>query len=261
MSAKRVRLITLIGIIMMTLVIGISIILTYALGSLREDPLPDTQTTVSAGTETADATAGDGLERVEVTTDTVQDVIASLKRAETYSRYIKIENFFTRGSTVASAVYEIEVSVIGKASAVKISSANINKNIIITDASLYIWFDGDTTTYNGVPGNLEDNSRTADEYQMIMKYEDILEQEQSTIILAEYTKYEGQSCIYVEYIAGLLKYTTKCYISVENGLLVGAEQYDGTTLVYRMTTSGYSAERPAQTAFDLPGNRNALSVP
>ena len=51
---------------------------------------------------------------------------------------------------------------------------------------------------------------------------------------AGYAKYAGESCVWAEYTTPELGIRCREYISVNTGILMGTESWDGTKLVYRM---------------------------
>lgn len=254
MSSKRVRLITLTGIILIALVIGISALMNVLTKDTKEISLPEVSVSGSAA-PSPDNTVGDGLDRVSVTKDNVQAIIATIKRPAAYTRTVTVQ------AGGEDAIYQINVAVATGGTALRVSRAGIKENIIITENKLYIWYDGDKTPYERPVDSLEDEKKSSDEYQMMMSYEDVLNLDKNSITAADYVEYEGESCIYVQFISPLLQYDTECYISLDTGILIAAEQYDGNTLIYKMTTSGYDGAEPDMSAFSLPDGSNALSAP
>jgi hypothetical protein len=256
MSSKRVRLISLTGIILIALIIGASVLINYLSKDTREVPLPDTSTSDSPA-ETAGSTANNGLEHVAITKENVQNVIASLERPDFYTRSVDIEIFYEGDSTR----YTISASVINGSTALRKSGLGPDEHIVIAGGNLYIWYDGDKTPYERPMLSKEDEKKSSDEYQMMKSYEDVLKLAKSSITAVDYKEYNGENCIYVQYVTDLLSYTAKYYISVNNGLLVYAEIYDGNTLVYKMSSSDYNPEEPDLSVFILPDGRNPVSDP
>lgn len=72
------------------------------------------------------------------------------------------------------------------------------------------------------------------------------------ILDAAYTDYDGQTAVYVRYVSGNLGYETACYISDENGLLIGAETYDGEVLIYAMRSGPVDISTPDEDLFAPP---------
>lgn len=261
MSSKRVRLISLIGIILIALIIGASLLINYLSKDIREIPLPGASASGGVA-EPSGIPEDNGLEYVVITEDNVQNVIATLKRPDYYTRSVQIEIMYEGG---VSPPYEIRTSVGNGATALKISSPGIsvNKNIVIAGGKVYVWYDGDKTPYVRPAESPEDEKKSSDEYQMMMSYEDILKLDKSSITAAGYMEYgdNGEKCIYVQYVTKLLNYKVKCYISVESGLLIHAEMYDGDTLIYKMTTFDFSRAEPDPSVFELPDGTNPVSAP
>jgi hypothetical protein len=260
MSSKRMLGITVAGVILVAVMIIIGILLLNMPRDTREAPLPDTQSALSPDlTPTGAGTVNNGLERVEVTTDTVQDVIATLTRPESYSRTVKIEKFY--GENQKSASFNISTAVYKGVTALRMEEAGTDKTIIVGDDAIYIWYERDSEPYKGPLGSSGDGTRTSDEYQMIVTYEDILSLDQKNILDAYYGDYDGQYCIVVTYQSGLLGYITRCYVSVELGLLVGAEQYDGGKRIFRMTAGPCDLSEPDQSMYALPDGTNIVNGP
>jgi hypothetical protein len=256
MSTKRLRLLTLIGVILITAVIVAGVLLTYAGHDLRTVALPSPPDAAASPS----GTVSDGLVRLNVTTDNVQDVIRTLHRPDSYSRNIKIEKFYATGSEASkAAVYNVGVSMYGGALSMQQTGAGDEKHIIITGGWMYIWYKEDKTYYRTSAQQAVYGEDAADEFQMIITYEDVLKAAREDILETGDAEYNGENCIYVRYRDGQLDYTTVCYISTASGLLTGAEQYDeNMALVYRMTASDYIAGLPDLAAFDLPDGTNAV---
>ncbi len=254
MSSKRVRFITLIGVLFVVVAIGVSLLVAGISLDTRPFDLPDTQAGASDVSGQA-SSAEDGFVCVEVTTDTVQDVISTLQRPVSYSRRIEAVNYYSDGS----ASYTIDVSVLENAKSLKVTGAYETKNIIIADGMLYVWEDGDEDYYQAAMDTEEDETKLSDMYQMIMTYEDVLDIKPEYISFADYTDYYGEMCVIVRYTTQRLHYLTTCYISVNSGLLVGAKQYDGNTLVYTMTAADFSTEFPDAALFELPDGTNPVA--
>lgn len=258
MSSKKMLGITVAGVLLIAFIIITGVYLINAAKDTREMPLPDAHSTTSpALNPSGSGTVSNGLERVEVTADNVQAVIATLTRPESYSRDVTIEKFYNEGS--ASASFDLSTHVYKGVTAIQMEGTGADKNILVTADTLYIWYEKDSEPYKGPLGSSGDGTRTSDEYSMIMKYEDILNLKPESIQDAGYIEYNEQDCISVTYQSGELGYITKCYISVDLGLLVGAEQFDGTTRVFRMMTGACDVSEPDQSLYVLPDGTNVVS--
>jgi hypothetical protein len=242
------------GVLLIALIAGISAMFSLLSRNRREFALPDAQDASALRTEGAGNEAQSEIQRVRVTTDNVRDVIGSLLRPESYSRDIMIESFWEGGN----AVRNISVAVMGGVSSMRSMSGDGVKNIIVTSDKLYIWYNGDAAPYEGPRYSSGDARRTADEYQMLMTYEDISDLDDADVTDAGYVEYGGSRCIFVEFRAGAFGYITRCYISPELGLIMGAEEYDGDALIYKMTTGVCSIGEQDESAFILPDGSSAL---
>jgi hypothetical protein len=158
------------------------------------------------------------------------------------------ERFWQGGN----AVDNLSAVVSDGALALKSSSGGVTKNIIVTDKNVYVWYAGDRTPYVGTLESPEDARRAVDAYQMLPTYEDVLELDKKSITDAGYISYNGENCIFVEYVSGQLGYRAVCYISVELGLLTGVNEYDGETLIYKLTAGECDVAPPVGDAFVLP---------
>lgn len=192
----------------------------------------------SGGAEGSDGKA------VEVTTETVQAVISALSGAESYSRTVTAETFWSGGSSVR------EYQVWAHGGSVKIaesSEGRPTKYVLISEGELWIWYSDSSSVYHGAAGALD-----ADRYQSLLSYEDILELDASDILDAGYGSYSGEGCVFVRYIQGELGYENLCFVSVETGLPVSWEIWDGDTLIYSMRSSAVELSTPDDSVFDAP---------
>jgi len=244
MSTKRILGIAAFGVLFIAAVIGLTMLTSYFRLDDGAFALPETPENPPASAETHD-----GLRLVEVTTETVQDVIATLYRPESYSRDILVE--------IDGAQVDISVSVMhGIASMHSILPGGQARRVIVTADALYIWYDGDNIPYIGRPGP----GRGADEWQMIVTYEDVLKLAPRDILEAGTALHLGELCIYVVYRSPLLGYLRRYYISVTDGLVLGATVRDETgAIVYQMTAGPLGDANPE--AFILPDGTSVVAEP
>ena len=246
MSTKRILGITLFGVLFIAVVVGVLLLTLYLGRESDAVALPDVPAFVAAP---GDAEP-DALDRVEVTTETVQAVVATLSRPAEYRRDVRIESYWEGGD----AVYSVSVSVRGGLTSLRATPpAGAEKRIIIAPDKLYIWYIGDRAPF---VGNLEspgDGYRNADEWQMLVTYEDVLGLDANDIIEAGYSEYNGEECVYAVHRSPLLNYTRTFYVSLEAGLVAGAEEYDEAgKLVYSMVAAECALDDADAGAFILP---------
>lgn len=194
-------------------------------------------------TASASATAGDDSEHVvSVTPDTVQAVVGTLTRADSYSRTLTAEDIWKGGSSTRT----IQVWVHGGSARFTVSGSP-EKNILLSGGDVWIWYADASGVYHG-----KASDRDADEYQALLTYEDLLNIDRQQITDAGYAQYGGENCVYAVYTGGELGYRSQVWISVATGLLMGSETYDGDTLVYRVTSTAPDISTPDDSVFTHP---------
>jgi len=245
MSTKRMLGIAIFGVVFIAAVIGLMMLTSYFQLDDGAFELPETPTEDPP----ASAETHDGLSLVEVTPETVQEVIKTLYRPESYSRDIIVE--------IGGARVDVSVSVIYGVTALRNSMpGGMVRRVIVTADTLYIWYEGDDMPRISRPGV----GRGADEWQMIVTYEDVLELAPGDIIEAGFTRHLGELCIYAVYRSPLLGYFRRYYISVIDGLVIGATEHDETgALVYQMTAGPTGGADP--TKFILPDGASVIPQP
>ncbi len=193
-------------------------------------------------------TTGPGIEgevTADVTPETVQAAIGTLRRAESWSGTVIIEDYWQGGG----ATTQLEVAVSGSSALIRIPDEG--KNILVTGARLYIW-------YNNVPGMYEGevgNDFEADRWMRSITYEDLLALPVEDISAAGYDEYDGRPCIWAEHYSESFGYRNVLYISVNTGLLTGAVTYDGDMLIYRMSAAAIDTSEPSASLFVPPESK------
>lgn len=238
MSTRRLLAITVFAALIIIVLVGVMLLTSYRTRDNDVLQLPDTS--ASTSTESPGAAEQDVIDRVEATRDTIQAIISTLSRPDQYSRDVMIENFWKDGHTE----YSISVAVADGVTSIRaLSPVGVEKRIIVASDTLYIWYKGDTAPYIGDIGSLGDDRRTSDEWQMLITYEDVIKFDKNDITDAGCEEYDGKQCVYAVCRSPFLGYTRKYFISLDLGLLVGAQEYDETgALVYSMTAGEYTSE-------------------
>jgi len=247
MSTKRILVIFIIGLLSIIAAISVMLLTSYLNTESDMVQLPNTP----AASERPGGTAADELDRVEVNRDTIQAVVSStLTRPGTYSRDVIIESFWEGGQ----AVFEISVSVADNLTSLRVQPpTGDEKRIVVTPDTLYIWYKDDMHPFVGGIGSGGDESRVADEWQMLVTYEDILILDKSDIIEAGYVEYEDVFCIYAVYRSPLLGNVRTYYISLDLGLVIAAEEVDKDgALIYSMKAGECAVGETDPSAFTLP---------
>jgi len=235
-------------------VLAVAILASFAVRIFASDtpPLvlpPETVPSSSPGPEDGDPFAGNVL-RVDVTVDSVQSVIATLARPVSYSREVTLETFWADAGEEdgrACAVTQSQVWAEGAYTRIDMTlSTGRTCHRLVAGDTLYLWYDNESE-YASLPAD----GRSADVEQHIPTYEDVLGLSPEEITDAGYEQVGEVSCIFVEVDSNAMGYRERFWVSVDNGLLVAAETWNGDSLIYRM--SGLHVTIPGEGgAFLLP---------
>ena len=236
---RRTRVAVLIALIVVLAVFGsfaYSIYSAQTSGITLPSLQPDSST---------DSPAGQHAQRVEVTTGTVQAVIASLDRADSYYRPLTVQTFWDGGSSVTS----VQTWVDGGCTYSRVVQPSGSVRYSLSDGTaLYYWYSG-SSAYMTAPAN----SLNADLAQRIPTYEDVLDLPPDLIRSAGYSAYGDHPCVYAETEADELGYLERYWVSVESGLLVAFEaEKDGQIVLSVNATYPITAPCPSNVRFALP---------
>lgn len=202
--------------------------------------LPDP---ASVPDQSGDSTGfGDRLTVVEVTPETVQAAVETLKRPERYRRSVTVEHLWSGGSVS----YEVTVAAVGPWTRTDRTMPDGRVRHTITGAeTVSIWYNSEHQVYTAPVGTI-----IADHEQPIPTYEEILTLETERITAADYREASGIPCIYVEAEEG--DYVLRYWVSVETGLLAAAEKLLEGEAVYRMASLTVDQVEPSAADFTLP---------
>ncbi len=193
-------------------------------------------------------TLNDGKTRLDVTPDTVQTVLKTLVRAESFSRTYTIKSFWTGGESDST----LKMWQKAKNIRMNISQNNTVKNILVRGNKLYVWYDGTSGVYTS---NLSDSKvdSEVDKFSRLITYEDIYAIPVEDITNADYREEpeSGQPCIFAEYKSADGNYVNQIYVSIDTGLLVSTYIHEGDTPVYSME-SEISSATPSDDVFTAP---------
>jgi len=164
---------------------------------------------------------------VEVTPQTVQSLIASLERYESYRRTVAVE-YLEQGRSLGTVTAQVWADGGWVRTSCALSSGTV-EHTIVGEGRLWLWYDEGQAVYSGPAGR-----ETADLTQRLPTYEDVLELDKSGITAAGYEERDGQPCVYVE-AKTAMDYTERYWVSVNSGLLVAAETEKGGEVVYAMS--------------------------
>ena len=220
-------------LLLILLALAALVVLIFALGPGSRPETPPvvlaTPSVSDGGTDTAPA-ADMGSRILTIDTGSVQNVIATLARASSYSRTLTAVTLWNGGS----ATTEIAAWVRGDNTrmAIRRTGSETVKNVLLRGEEKWIWYSDRSEIWAG-PAAAND----ADAYQTLLTWEDILALDPAAILDAGYTEYGGELCVYARWADGALGYESLCYVSIATGLLMGVETYDGDALVYTMSST------------------------
>ncbi len=124
------------------------------------------------------------------------------------------------------------------------------KNYLMEDGTVTMWYGNDTKNRFTYSGN---DPHLADGLQRIPTYEDILSLDPASILEAGCTRTEdGKWRILVAAENADFGYLDIYFISLDTGLLEAAEQWDGGTLIYSMSSGEAELSAPSDQLFLLP---------
>ena len=179
---------------------------------------------------------------VEVTPDTVQKVIASLSRPESYYRQLTVGLYWNGGSGGS----QVEIWADGGYVRTAISAGDITQYRLVGDGKLRLWYAGDKTWKE-----TSTQAETADLAQRIPTYEEVLALDPEKITSAAYEQKNDKSCIFVEIDNGQ-DGVDRYWIDTESGLLCAAESSSEDRITYEMTEIQLTTPLAAGVTFTLP---------
>ncbi len=229
-------------VILIAIVIAVAVFSSFGL-PLFAGPTPTITlpTPVPAGTQGPGDVEQMGGARVEVTPDTVQNVIAVMDRLESYSRAVT-----TTLEGVSATAY---VWVDGDWTRADMDlPSGLTVHTIVGEGRLWRWYNAEETVLSWAA----DSSSVDVEGQRIPTYEDVLELDVDSITAAGYEEKNGEACVYVEVLVPELDQVERYWVSERTGLLAAAETVASGELVYSMTAAAPEVPASAAASFALP---------
>ena len=207
--------------------------ITLGDASSEEDP--------ASGSSTPEA--ADQYWQVDVTPETVQSIVATLVRPDSYYRELTVETFWTGGSSSVQYWQDRAWSHTRQ----DLASGAVRHDLSGPE-SAYYWYES-SSAWNALPAD----ERSHDLAQHIPTYETVLDADPEQITGTGYDDSRGGiPCIYVEVSAPGGERVDRYWISVESGLLISSETLEGEELLYRMTAYSPIQSCPSGTTFQLP---------
>lgn len=202
------------------------------------------EVTLADPNQTTPGKSENSLLPVEVTPHTVQSVIATLSRPESYSRSLTVTLYWgERGS----GSQRVEIWAAGGFVKTTVTSGSGIQHRLVGDGKLRLWYDGDRT-WKEVPAG----ENTADLAQHIPTYEDVLSVDKARITDASYVVKNMKNCIYIEVAQPDTNTADRYWIETATGLLTACETKEGDKTVYAMEETAFRSPLEDFAAFTLP---------
>ena len=208
----------------------------------------DTSNTDGSSTQGQD----DQFWQVDVTPETVQSIVASLSRPESYYRELTVETYWNGGSHSTSVQFWQDH---GWSHTRQVLPSGAVRHDITGDETTYYWYEG-SESYRSFPAD----QYSADLTQHIPTYEDVLDLDTDTIVQAGYERRDVWPCVYLQ-VQVSDTVVERYWISTDTGLLVSAEREQNGQLVYRMTAyTQVQTPCPTTASFALPDGTELHTV-
>ncbi|MGE4277020.1 MAG: hypothetical protein AB7E30_07580 [Lawsonibacter sp.] len=215
--------------------------------------LPDVSSEGDDSSSSGSQSDSSVYQKVEITTQTVQSVIATLKRSDSYYRELTVETLWTGGSSTSSVQVWMDG---GWSHSRRVLPSGVIRHDLVGDGILYYWYES-AQLYKTTPAD----ELSSDLSQRIPTYETVLSLDPNSITAAGYELRGEIPCIYVEVVQTRPDCLERYWISVDSGLLVSAELEQEGQLVYQMTAySPVTVPCPSSASFSLPDGTSLHTV-
>ena len=173
--------------------------------------------------------------------DTVQYMLNTIQKPESYSMEYTVESFWDGGS----GVFDVKVYVRNGVFRVSQDAGTYRRECIFTPEEYYIWYHARRDA--GVSSDAMDSA-----VQMSGSYDALMELDSELIHQTAYEEFGEAYCVFVSAETGEYGYRSEYYISLDTGLLLKQEIYDGERIIYRMTAESAELSAPNDEYFVLP---------
>ena len=217
---------------------------SVSLAQLNED--------TSDGSDSSVQGQDDQFWQVDVTPETVQSIVASLSRPESYYRELTVETLWSDGSHSTSVQFWQDG---GWSHTRQILPSGAVRHDLTGEDTTYYWYEG-SERYRSCPAD----EYSADLTQHIPTYEDVLDLDKDTITQTGYERRDVWPCVYLQ-VQVSDTVVERYWISTDTGLLVSAEREQNGQLVYRMTAyTQVQTPCPTTASFALPDGTELHTV-
>lgn len=188
------------------------------------------------------------LNAVSITPETVRSAIGMLSRPTAYSRSQVVETFWSGGSGQSAT----QIYVSGARTRLDTALPDGGTRHMLVEAVsgqtlVGVWYDDETNW-----AKLRSQDLTADQAGRMLTYETVQDLPPESIALADYREAYGENCIYVETKPDEAGYLDRYWVSVDSGLLIGAERLWREDIVYRFSAAELEISPQEDGLFLLP---------
>ena len=187
----------------------------------------------------------DMLQAVTVDRTNIKKLIGAMQRPEQYHIVAKTTLYHSGGQITTGADGYVSGGI--HKTVVYDTQGGGTRHSLLYGEDVWIWNQSASGVYSGKAGSF-----TQDDSLFIPTYERLLELEDEAILSANYALYGNIYCLAIETSDPLSGNRVLYYISVEDGLLVGAQSFEGETLVYALTAEVLPLTEDPNTIFRLP---------
>ncbi len=234
--------------IVITMAILVVVFLLILFASFRQTQpritLPEEPASVDETVPDGENGSGALVSPVEVTADTVQNVIATLHRPEGYGMRMTITTYWSGGSGQTQVYSAVRDGVVR--TDLTLPGGQV-RHALRTGAQTYVWYNKESAV-----SVLNNGDFSADDEQWIPTYEDLLQAEPQRIAAAGYESQLDVDCIYAVTAEDSRGYSERYWVSVQDGLLIAAERLQDGQTVYRMEMTELTAGEQDAAQFTLP---------
>lgn len=189
--------------------------------------------------DTAPSTAPVLPQAADVTPETVLAVLRTIPQVRSYSRVLMVDVFWEGGA--GSDV------IICWARGDELRLRSGDRELLSTPQGLWVWYSNSKKAFAAAAARAE-HSRL----MRILDWETLLTEPDSEITAAAYTEFEGERCVYVAVRGGAFGYVSELYVSLDTGLLIAADSFEGEKCVYRMRAVSQDISTPDESLFIPP---------
>lgn len=203
------------------------------------------EVTLADVNQDASGQQSEGVLAVSVTPQTVQSVIATLSRPDSYYRELTVGLYWNHGT--AGDENTVQIWADGGYLKTAITAQGTVQYRLVGDDRFCLWYSGDR-----IWKELPVQQAHGDLAQRIPTYEDVLALPLEQISEANYERKNGKDCIYVAVENTTLGSVDRYWIETATGLLCAAEMVEDGQVVYEMTETAFRTPLEAGVNFALP---------